>query len=188
MNLQINYEANKLRDKVIDFVQENHYSRSCRSQMQKHVFTASVGQELKGVAIYGLPMGRNCDPDMIELRRFCLAPGAEKNTASWFLSQTLRWLQKFEHDYSRVLSFADPNRGHKGTIYLASNFKYDGVENNGNPRVVMVGDRQVHMRQYYQKKNGVYTDDALRYQRMVANGQAEIVPQQRKLRFIYNLR
>jgi len=172
----------------MDFVIDNHYSKSCRSQLQKHVFTLEDGPYLRGVAIYGLPISKNCDADMLELRRFCLAPGAEKNTASQFLAATLRYLQKSERGYDRIISFADPNRGHQGTIYKAANFVYDGLEKNGNPRVVMVGDKQVHLRQFYQKKDGFYTANALELQAMVARGEARIVPQLQKLRFIYKLR
>lgn len=187
-NLNVNYLSNNLPREVMDFVINNHYSKSCRSQQQKHVFTLLNGRQLHGVAIYGHPMGRNCDPDMIELRRFCLAPGAEKNTASWFLSHSLRWLRDFEMSFNRVLSFADPNRGHRGTIYRAANFQYDGLEDNGNPRVVIHKDKQYHLRQYYQKKNGVYSGDAVRLQNLVSSGEASVVKQEKKLRFIYKLR
>lgn len=188
MKLNLQYLNNTLPPKVQEFVINNHYSKSCRSMMQLHVFTLNDGMNLKGTAIYGKPMGRNCDPDFIELRRFCLAPGAEKNTASYFLSQTLRWLQRNELDFNRVLSYADPNKGHKGTIYLASNFQYDGKEKNGNPRIVMVGDKVVHLRQLYQKRNGEYDESALKLQAMVSTGEAQILKQEQKLRFIYKLR
>jgi hypothetical protein len=181
------YNGPTLSRDMINFIQDNHYSRSARSLLQKHVFTLMSGNKILGIAVYGQPISRNSPKSSLELRRFCLAPGAEKNTASNFLAFTLRWLRQNEPSYTEVLTFADPNQGHRGTIYKACNFLYDGLEEN-NPRVVMIGDKVVHIRQYYQKKDGQYSNDALKYQKLVAEGKGKIVPQQRKLRFIYKLR
>lgn len=186
--MRVNYSSGSLTREQIDFITENHYSRSARSLLQKHIFSLVDNRNnLIGIAVYGLPISRNTPANMLELRRFCLAPGAEKNTASQFLAHTLRWLHKVEREFDTVVTFADPNQGHKGTIYKAANFYYDGLEKS-NPRVVMVGDRPVHLRQFYQKKDGQYTKNALYYQGLVASGEARIIQQERKLRFIYKLR
>lgn len=155
---------------------------------QKHVFLLQdKSGGLVGVAIYGKPMGRNCDQEALELRRFCLIDDTPRNTESFFLAATLRWLKK-RSKYTTVLTYADPNQGHEGTIYKASNFKYDGLEKASNPRVVEYKGRTIHLRQYYQKKNGQYTKDAVELQKAAAKGEAKIVKQQLKHRFIYNLR
>lgn len=177
-----------LSQRTIDFVQHWHYSKSCRSMKQKHVFLLQ-GKDgsLKGVAIYGQPMGKNSDQEALELRRFCLIDDTPRNSESFFLAATLRWLRK-RTKIGTVVTFADPNAGHTGIIYKASNFKYDGLEDNGNPRTVIYNGKQVHLRQYYQKKAGHYTKNALMLQEAVASGKASIIKQERKIRYLYNLR
>lgn len=185
------YNEDKIDEETKAFIQRWHYSKSARSQKQKHVFklVENSTDRLVGVAIYGQPMAMRTDKDVIELRRLCLIDDTPKNTESYFIGKTLRWLDK-NTDYSRVVSFADPNHGHAGTIYRASNFEYDGLEDNGNPRVVQYGDKQYHMRQYYAKDStsGQYKADALRLQEAVRTGRAEIIKQSRKHRYIYYFR
>jgi len=184
----IRYNSNAMTREVMDFVERWHYSKSCRSQKQIHVFTLhNLLGRMVGVSIYGQPISRNSDSNGIELRRFCLDDSCEKNTASFFLGKTLNWLRKNEFEYNQVVSFADPNKGHQGTIYKAANFQYDGLEKN-NPRIILYKGEVYHTRQYYQKRNGQYDDVALELQRAVELGEAQIVPQERKHRFIYKLR
>lgn len=168
-------------------IKENHYSHSYRSQKQVHVFGLYEGSRAVGAAIFGQPMSRNLDQTMIELRRFCLIDDTPKNTESYFLGKCLRWLRK-NTDYDTVVTFADPNQGHEGTIYKATNFKYDGEEKNGNPRIIKYEERTIHLRQAYQKKGGEYTEDALRIQSAIRTGSADVVKQRRKLRYLYALR
>jgi len=175
-----------LSKNTIDFVEKWHYSKSCRSMKQKEVFLLlSEFGELCGVAIYGQPCGANCDMNDLELRRFCLIDDTPKNTESFFLGATLRHLKKKR--YTRVITFADPNKGHQGTIYKATNFKFDGLEKN-NARVVKWGDRYYHIRQLYQKKDGEYSKDAKRIQDSIKKGEASVLKQERKLRYVYELR
>jgi hypothetical protein len=124
--------------------------------------------------------------DCVELRRLALIDDTPKNTESFFIGRTLKWLNK-NTNYAYVISFADPNHGHEGTIYKASNFVYDGLENSGNPRVLQYGDKQIHLRQMYQKKDGQYDTKALELQAAVKRGEAQVLKQERKHRFIYYL-
>jgi hypothetical protein len=184
------YNEDKIDEETKAFIQRWHYSKSARSQKQKHVFKLvdKRTNDLVGVAIYGQPMSMRMDKDIIELRRLCLIDDTPKNTESYFIAKTLRWLEK-NTDYSRVVSFADPNHGHAGTIYKASNFEYDGLEDNGNPRVVQYDGKQYHMRQYYAKDStGGYQSHALRLQEAVRTGRATIVKQDRKHRYTYYFR
>lgn len=184
------YNEDIIDNDIKELIAENHYSKSSRSQQQKHVFKLidNVSRQLIGAAIYGNPMSRHFNKlTTIELRRLCLIDNTPKNTESYFIGQTLRWLGKYTN-YDQVVSFADPNHGHSGTIYKASNFLYDGREKNGNPRIVQYGDKQIHLRQMYQKKSGSYSEDAKKIQEAVASGEAQVVKQEQKHRFIYKLR
>jgi hypothetical protein len=187
---EVYYMDNVIDDETKEFIQRWHYSKSARSQKQKHVFklVEKETNRLVGVAIYGQPMALKQGDDIIELRRLCLIDATPKNTESYFIGKTLRWLDK-NTSYSRVVSFADPNHGHSGTIYRASNFEYEGLEENGNPRVVQYGEKQYHMRQYYAKgDDGKYKADALRLQEAVRTGRAEIIKQDRKHKYTYYFR
>ena len=186
---QIHYSGSNLEPTAIYLITNCHYSKSARSQKPIHVFNLLDRRgDIIGVAIYGQPMSRNTSKSALELRRFCLIDDTPRNTESWFLAQTLQWLRKNQDEYDHVVTFADPNHGHKGTIYKATNFKYDGLENN-NPRVVVFsnGD-QAHIREYYQKSSdGEYNNKARKLQESVSKGEARIVAQERKHRFIYEL-
>lgn len=183
------YNENIIDNEIKEFIEKWHYSKSSRSQQQKHVFKlVDKSDRLVGVAIYGNPMSRHYDSsETIELRRLCLVDNTPRNTESWFIAKTLKWLQR-NTNYVQVVSFADPNHGHSGTIYKASNFQYDGLEDNGNPRVVQYKDKQYHLRQFYQKRQGEYTEDAKRLQELVKSGEAEIVKQERKHKYSYWIR
>jgi hypothetical protein len=129
------YNDSTIDEEIKQLITDFHYSKSSRSQQQKHVFKLidNRSNTLVGVAIYGNPMSRHYNKlETIELRRLCLIDDTPKNTESYFIGQTLRWLGRYT-DYKQVVSFADPNHGHAGTIYKASNFLYDGREKNGNP-------------------------------------------------------
>ena len=79
----------------------------------------------------------------VELRRLCCIDNTPKNTESYFIGQTLRWLKR-NTDYEVVVSFADQHYGHAGTIYKASNFEYLGETAAG--RVLMVDGKEYHSR------------------------------------------
>lgn len=184
------YNEDIIDEETKAFIQRWHYSKSARSQKQKHVFklVERHTDRLVGVAIYGQPMSRNTPSGAIELRRLCLIDDTPKNTESYFIAKTIKWLDK-NTKYSRIVSFADPNHGHTGTIYRASNFRYDGLEQNGNPRVVEFEGKQYHMRQYYAKDTkGNYQDHALRLQAAVKAGAARIIKQARKHKYTFHLR
>jgi hypothetical protein len=183
------YNGTTIDDETKDFIKTWHYSKSSRSQQQKHVFKlVDQSNRLVGVAIYGNPMSRHYNSsETIELRRLCLIDDTPKNTESYFIAKTLKWLEK-NTSYTSVVSFADPNHGHSGTIYKASNFHYDGLEKGGNPRVLKFRGREIHMRQVYQKKNGQYTDDAVEWQDLIKSGDATVEKQERKHRYTYDLR
>ena len=184
------YNEAIIDDEIKNFIQRWHYSKSSRSQQQKHVFklVSKLDDTLVGVAIYGNPMGKSYNgSNTIELRRLCLIDETPRNSESFFIAKTLRWLAKNTR-YEQVVSFADPNHGHAGIIYKASNFKYDGLEKTNCSYIIQHGDKQIHKRQMYQKKNGVYAKDALRIQALVTSGEARVLKQERKHRYVYELK
>ncbi len=187
---KINNNGNHIDEEVKNLIEKYHYSKSIRSQKQKYVFklVEKSTDKLVGVAIYGQPMSRRQDSDVIELRRLCLVDDTPRNTESWFIARTLKWLG-INTKYSRVISFADPNYNHFGTIYKASNFEYDGLESNKNPRMIEYNGKKYHIRQYYAKnKSGDYCKHAIKLQAKVKIGEAKIIKQSRKHKYTYYLR
>ena len=84
----------------------------------------------------------------MELRRLVCIDDTPKNTESYFIGKTLRWLKQ-NTDIEVIVSFADQHYGHAGTIYKASNFEYLGETAAG--QVLMVDGREMHSRSLNQK-------------------------------------
>lgn len=82
-----------------------------------------------GVVTYGVPASRHlqksaCPADpgaVLELNRLWLDDALPRNTASWFVSRTLRRLPP-----RIIVSYADPVHGHYGYVYRAMGFHYAG--------------------------------------------------------------
>ena len=57
------------------------------------------------------------NPDKcFELRRLVCIDDTPKNTESYFIGQTFKWLKK-NTDIEVIVSFADEEEGHTGVIY-----------------------------------------------------------------------
>jgi hypothetical protein len=92
-------------------------------------FGIYAGGRLSGCVTYGTPASRHlqmgaCPSDpsaVVELNRLWLDDELPANTASWFVSRTLRMLPP-----RIVVSYADPLHGHYGYVYRALNFFYAG--------------------------------------------------------------
>ena len=130
-------------EQIQKFLKTWHYSEYTFLQ-HKQTFTmwrdGDFGfPELVGVCVYTRPAGAAAaqkyypqEPDKcLELRRLCLIDDTPKNAESYFVSRTIKWLKK-NTDWKFIVSYADPEQGHQGVIYRASNFKYDGVTGEGS--------------------------------------------------------
>jgi len=185
------HETTVFTNEIKEFVKKNHYSGKCRSLLQKYIFKLEdVSGKLTGVCIYGLPVSVNArgkyGENILELRKLCLIDDTPKNTESFFIGKTLRYLKK-NTEYDRIISYADPNMGHEGTIYKASNFEYKGMGKYWN-ELLLYNDEVFHKRHMYQKRNGVYAKKSLELQRALKSGKAELLPQMPKHIYIYDLK
>jgi len=66
--------------------------------------------------------GESRKDDVLELNRLCLLDN-KKNQASFLVSNSIKQLP----DRKIIVSFADIEQGHKGTVYQAANFIYCGL-------------------------------------------------------------
>lgn len=131
-------------------IERVHYSHSIFGVTVTRCFAVRVGAEIVGGAIFGLPAGagvaRKYGADgLVELRRFVLTDECPRNAESRVLAVMLRALKR--EGFRRVLSYADPAHGHRGTIYSALGFKYHGTTSK-RKHVMWKGkkypDRNIH--------------------------------------------
>ena len=176
-----------------------HYTHSSEV-MPKYVFgifhpdgydMSFSGQS--GVIMYGRPAMNHIymqycdDPDgIIELRRMVLVNATPKNTESWFLAKSLKWLADNTGE-TIVVTYADPVQGHTGNVYKACNFDYDGLSANTVvvelPDGHFVHDRLLRCR----TKHGSYTQRALELRELLQSGKARYLERPSKNRFHYHL-
>ena len=144
------------------FVRKNHYSGSTRGLHISYCFALYSPDgpfglpRMIGSMIYGEPampdVSKKYWPDnpgiVIELNRLCCIDDTPKNTESYFIGKTLRWLKR-NSKYRVIISFADPNHGHEGIIYKATNFKHFGMTEKS--RAVIVDGERLHERMLTKK-------------------------------------
>ena len=133
----VQLESFQLCDTEIgNFLKTWHYSKNIKGLLQEFVFSLRHEGELIGVCLFGTPAGINTPKyyaegknpkGVYELRRLCLIDETPKNAESYFIGKCLRYLKKNTKVHT-ILSYADPNKGHTGVIYRASNFEYRGVQ------------------------------------------------------------
>lgn len=182
---------------VRNFVEKWHYSSNVNGLRVSNVFGLFYNNNLIGSIIYG-PLGMantwkkyaENEEDVIELRRLCCIDNTPKNTESYFIGNTLRWLRK-NTSYKTVVSYADTFHGHEGTIYKASNFKHCGMTSKG--RVIEYDGRIYHdkcIRTYYIDKNGnkELKPFAKKVKNSLENGEAKYIKTTGKHIYVYSLK
>jgi len=125
------------RNEVRDFIEKWHYSKSINGVMADYCFGLYDNENLIGAMLYGKLGMANVwkkyvekSEDLIELRRLCCIDDTPKNTESFFIGKTQRWL-KNNTDIKIIISYADCNQGHEGIIYQATNFVLAGKTSKG---------------------------------------------------------
>jgi hypothetical protein len=131
------------------FVETWHYSKNVNGLISDYCFKL---EDESGQLIGGMIYGRiamagvwkkyvDDESKLIELRRLCCIDKTPKNTESYFIGQTLKYLSKHTTIES-VISYADQSHNHSGIIYQASNFMHLGITSKG--KVIIFGDRVYH--------------------------------------------
>jgi hypothetical protein len=161
-NYATDFNLNQLVIKEIDYsiaktyISENHYSHTlgCSIQLSLGFY---YNNELVTAIIYGDPIGINVksflqtEGKSLELVRLFSKDGLPKNTESYVLSKSFKWLKEKYKDYKYLISYADANHGHCGYIYQATNWKYIGLSaKDGHPTIYIDG-KNVHPRSLYSK-------------------------------------
>tara|TARA_R110000824_G_scaffold118543_2_gene270848 strand:- start:93 stop:737 length:645 start_codon:yes stop_codon:yes gene_type:complete len=121
------------RSQTHQWILKKHYAK--RLPMIKYAFGLYNETVLVGVCTFGHPPNYNFNDGKfvfdgykcltLELNRLVVNDGLPPNTLSFFVSRCLKKLPT----PSCVVSYADPNNGHHGYIYQATNWIYTGVSN-----------------------------------------------------------
>ena len=132
------------KDVVYKLVTDKHYAGTWTASSNmyavyydcgEHQFFSGKELKLIGVVLYGNPVGFRVvksiceeftDDDVLELKRLWIEDGYGKNVESYVISQTLKMLKNDSPQTKVVISYADPGANHKGIIYRASNWLYQG--------------------------------------------------------------
>ena len=169
---------------VTSFIEKWHYSHYAGGIQHRQCFAlySPDGKfglpRMIGCMIYGQPAMSNTaakyhpdNPDRCwELRRLCCIDDTPKNTESFFIGKTLKWLKQ-NTDAEVIVSYSDLQQGHEGVVYKASNFINMGQTPSG--QALMVDGKQYHdrtirnkrpyaraiKRRWEEKQNGKKDDD-----------------------------
>jgi hypothetical protein len=123
------------------FVKRWHYSRMLPTGMNISLGWALTDGTLYTVAVYGIGVnphqaaflakltGEPIDnANLLELKRLCrIEPSQVEYPMSAFLSRCHKILRRMGYNY--IVAFSDPEQGHDGGVYKASNFTYLGKTN-----------------------------------------------------------
>jgi len=122
---------------------KKHYSHSwtaCRYSLGIYYKTEDDSQfgdsKLIGCLIYGFPVGSRaatsiCDgltkDNALELTRLYIDDGYGSNIESYAMGQSFKWLKEHDKNIKLLLSYADTEQNHLGSIYQATNWVYQGT-------------------------------------------------------------
>ena len=122
---------------------EKHYTHAfsmCRYALgiyyvgeKDHTFYDEKEKKLIGCMTYGYPVGRSAVKSMLptlekeevlELTRLYIDDGYGKNIESLSMGKSFKWLKQNASNIKMLISYADPEQMHLGTIYQATNWLY----------------------------------------------------------------
>jgi hypothetical protein len=179
------------RKEIKSFIETWHYSKSINGLKSNYCFKLMDKETIIGAMIYGQIGMANVwkkyaanEHDLIELRRLCCIDNTPKNTESYFIGFTLRWLKK-NTDIKKVISYADSNYNHNGVIYRASNFNYLGMTLGG--RVIVYNNKKYHDKTIRTKYNGKLKPFAAKIKSALENNLAQYIKTKGKHIYVYDL-
>ena len=181
------------RKDIVNFVEKIHYSKNVNGLTTDYCFKLlDLENKIIGAMIYGKISMANVwkkysekEIDLIELKRLCCVNNTPKNTESYFIGSTLRWLKK-NTNIKKVISYADKTYSHEGIIYKATNFNYLGITKSG--KVIFYKGKRYHDKTIRTKYKGELKPFAKKIKKALELGEAKYVDTLGKHIYIYNLR
>lgn len=179
------------RKDIRDFIETNHYSKSINGCIADYCFRLVYEENTIGAAFFGrMAMAGqwkkygSVESDVIELRRLCCVDDTPKNTESFFIGAMLRWLKKHT-EHKVVVSYADAEHGHTGTIYRAANFKYLG--RSPGAKVIVYQGKTYHDKTIRTKYKGELKPFAQKIKNALISGEATYKNTAGKHTYVYSL-
>jgi len=179
------------RNEVRDFIEKWHYSHNINGLMSSYCFKLMDGERMIGAMMFGrLGMANawrkyaNKESDVLELRRLVCVDDTPKNTESYFIGKCLRWL-KNNTAVKTIVSYADPNYGHQGIIYQATNFTKVGMTAKG--KVILWNGKKYHDKAIRTKYRGELKPFAKALKQALDSGLAEYSVQEPKIIYVKEL-
>lgn len=142
-----------------------HYAH--RLPSISYAFGLFDGKEMAGVCTFGFPPNYEynngkCVFDgkisilTLELNRLCVNDGLPKNSLSFFVSRCLKILPTPYY----IVSYTDPNNGHHGYIYQATNWIYTGVS-MGKTKYTFENGKTFDIRRGIDKKGKIVKEEKM---------------------------
>jgi len=179
------------RKEIESFIEQWHYSHSINGVKTKYCFKLLDGDRLIGALIYAAfgmasvwKKYADSEEKVVELRRLCCIDDTPKNTETFFISRTIKWLKQ-NTDVDVIISYADEFHNHRGIIYQAANFVYLGTTSPS--KMIEWNGRLWHdktIRTYYKGKLKPY---AQKLKDAIDNGEAKYVDSAFKHIYRYNI-
>lgn len=181
------------RRQIRVFIEKHHYSKSINGCISDFCYALyDTADKMTGAMFFGrLAMANQYKrfsdniEDVIELRRLCCIDDTPFNTESYFIGKALRLLKK-DWDGKIVVSYADKEYNHLGTIYKASNFEQRNSIKGS--KVIMHNGKRYHDKAIRTYHKGKLKPFALRLREALENGNAFYKNTKGKYTFVYNLR
>ncbi len=172
-------------DQAREWILHKHYAK--RMPSVSYAFGLFKNQKLIGICSFGMPpisaeFFRKFDT--LELNRVVLNDNHLKNITSYFISQCFKLLPK----PLLLLSYADPNQGHIGYIYQATNWFYTGL--GGIDKEYQLKNKTYTIRHikksFFESNNLLWNDNKTISQNWINNG-GKIINKKLKRRYVYFL-
>lgn len=181
------------RSEIVNFVETHHYSKNMNGLHISYCFKLMDGDTMIGAMVYGslgmLGVAEKYNPKnpskILELKRLVCIDDTPKNTESYFIGWTLRWLQR-NTDLEMIISYADKTFGHEGVVYKATNFECMGETSAG--KVIMWNGRRYHDKTLRNKHNGKLKPVAIELKNALDDGSAQYVETLTKNIYIYRFK
>lgn len=180
MAIKERYKIQKISSTIAnEMVVKNHYlHRKAQASFAFGLYEINgdnnglfLSDKLVGCIIYGLPASPNvcrgiCGAeyfkDVIELTRLWIDDSVGKNAESFLIGNTIKMLGK-----KIIISYSEPNFGHVGTVYQATNWIYTGLTEKRTNRVALDGSTTKHNRHECKKKEDTILIDRPRKHRYI---------------------
>lgn len=101
----------------------------------EYQFVEAPEEKIIGAIVFGQPVGRSAAEsvselikvdEVFELTRLFIHDGYGRNIESYCLTRALEYIKQNFPYIKAIITYADGEQGHKGTIYQACNFHYQG--------------------------------------------------------------